>query len=40
VVFVQNASVADQESGAAIGRGDDVWLSWETPYSYAIGSVV
>jgi spermidine/putrescine transport system ATP-binding protein len=40
VVFVQNASAADQEASASIGRDDDVWLSWETPYSYAIGSVV
>ncbi len=40
VVFVQNASAADQEASEAIGRGDDVWLTWETPYSYAIGSVV
>jgi spermidine/putrescine transport system ATP-binding protein len=40
VVFVQNASAADQVASAAISRGDAVWLSWETPYSYAIGSVV
>jgi spermidine/putrescine transport system ATP-binding protein len=40
VVFVQNASAAGQEASDSIGRGDDVWLSWETPYSYAIGSVV
>jgi len=40
VVFVQNASAADQEASEGIRRGDDVWLSWETPYSYAIGSVV
>ena len=40
VVFVQNASAADQEASDAITRGDSVWLSWETPYSYAIGSMV
>ena len=40
VVFVQNASAADELAAEAIGRGDDVWLTWETPYSYAIGSVV
>jgi spermidine/putrescine transport system ATP-binding protein len=40
VVFVQNASAADQEASDAISRGDAVWLSWETPYSYAIGSMV
>ena len=40
VVFVQNASAADQEASDAISRGDGVWLSWETPYSYAIGSMV
>jgi spermidine/putrescine transport system ATP-binding protein len=37
VVFVQNA---DEAASAAIGRGDGVWLSWDTPYSFAIGSVV
>jgi spermidine/putrescine transport system ATP-binding protein len=40
VVFVQNASAAGQEASDSIARGDDVWLSWETPYSYAIGSVI
>jgi len=40
VVFVQNASTADQQASADFVRGEDVWLSWETPYSYAIGSVV
>jgi spermidine/putrescine transport system ATP-binding protein len=40
VVFVQNAAAADEAAAAAISRGDGVWLSWDTPYSYAIGSVV
>jgi spermidine/putrescine transport system ATP-binding protein len=40
VVFVQNASAADQEAADAIRRGDEVWLSWESQYSYPIGSVV
>jgi spermidine/putrescine transport system ATP-binding protein len=40
VVFVQNASAADQEASEGIHRGDEVWLSWETLYSYAIGSVI
>ncbi len=40
VVFVQNAAAADEAAHAAIGRGDGVWLTWETPYSFAIGSVV
>ncbi len=40
VVFVQNAAAADDAASAVIGRGDGVWLSWDTPYSFAIGSVV
>jgi spermidine/putrescine transport system ATP-binding protein len=36
VVFVQNAAAADD--AAVVHRGDDVWLSWEPQYSYAIGS--